>query len=260
MTVTNHTALYRFTFPSDLAAIREQTPLPNSPLILVQLTDLPESMRAGKIEANNSTGRLTGNGTFSPSFGTGSYKLHFCVDFSGASVRNGGIFRDDGTASDLQDPKKALDGAAGAWTQFEAPPNNQILARVGVSFISVDQACQNAETEIPDYNFDKVQAEAEKAWREKFTVVQVDATGVSDEFQTIFWSGIYRTMISPQDYTGENPLWNSTEPYYDSFYCIWDSFRSHHPLLTLLDPDIQTRMVRSLIDIYRHTGMYTEDS
>lgn len=33
-----------------------------------------------------------------------------------------------------------------------------------------------------------------------------------------FYSGIYRTMINPQDYTGENPLWNSTQPYFDSFY------------------------------------------
>ena len=41
---------------------------------------------------------------------------------------------------------------------------------------------------------------------------------------------------------------------YDSYYCIWDSFRSIHPLLTLLDPHSQTLMVRSLIDIYRFEG------
>jgi putative alpha-1,2-mannosidase len=41
---------------------------------------------------------------------------------------------------------------------------------------------------------------------------------------------------------------------YDSFYCMWDSHRSVHPLITLLDPYSQTRMVRSLIDIYRHEG------
>jgi putative alpha-1,2-mannosidase len=61
-------------------------------------------------------------------------------------------------------------------------------------------------------------------------------------------------MLSPQDYTNENPLWNSTEPYFDSFYCIWDSFRSQHPFLTLVDPVQQARMVRGLIDIYKHEG------
>jgi putative alpha-1,2-mannosidase len=39
-----------------------------------------------------------------------------------------------------------------------------------------------------------------------------------------------------------------------SFYCIWDSFRAQHPLLTIIDPAAQTGMVRALIDIYRHEG------
>lgn len=40
-----------------------------------------------------------------------------------------------------------------------------------------------------------------------------------------------------------------------SFYCIWDSFRAQHPLLTIIDPEVQTDMVRALIDIYRHEGL-----
>lgn len=128
------------------------------------------------------------------------------------------------------------------------------MVRVGLSFISVEKACNNAESEIPDADFQGVLSAAEEVWRKKLSVIQVNATGVSAELQTVFWSGTYRSMISPQDYTGENPLWNSTEPYYDSFYCIWDSFRSIHPLLTLLDPHSQTLMVRTLIDIYRFEG------
>jgi putative alpha-1,2-mannosidase len=88
---------------------------------------------------------------------------------------------------------------------------------------------------------------------------------------TNFYSGIYRTMINPQNYTGENPLWSSSEPYFDSFYwygtnsrirdvfvltarSIWDQFRSQIPLLTIIDPTAVTDMVRSLIDTYRHLG------
>lgn len=41
---------------------------------------------------------------------------------------------------------------------------------------------------------------------------------------------------------------------YDSFYCIWDSYRSIHPLITIVDPLSQILMVRSLIDIYRFEG------
>jgi putative alpha-1,2-mannosidase len=38
------------------------------------------------------------------------------------------------------------------------------------------------------------------------------------------------------------------------FYCIWDSFRAQHPLLTIIDPEAQTEMIRGLLDIYRHEG------
>lgn len=260
MTVTNHTALYRINFPSNsTAATRNQTALPYSPLILVDLTDLPESRINGSIEVDGFTGRITGNGTFAPSFGLGSYDLHFCVDFSGASIRDTGVFMNNRAGSEPKNLRISPNGnlppiPAGAWTQFHAPKNNQILTRVGVSFISVAQACQNAETEIPDFGFDNTRKAAEDAWREKLSVIEVDATGVSKMLQTVFWSGTYRAMISPQDYTGENPLWESDEPYYDSFYCMWDSYRSIHPLLTILDPQSQTLMIRSLIDTYRHEG------
>ncbi|KAK6603842.1 glycosyl hydrolase family 92 [Botrytis cinerea] len=247
VTVTNHTALYRFT------SLRIRR-------LMIHLTDLPESRSNGSVQVDPDTGRLSGTGTFNPSFGIGSYDLHFCADFKGAEIRDTGVFINNRAGSEPKNLSVTPDGInspplpAGAWTQFKAPASNQILARVGVSFISIAKACQNAENEIPDFDFEKVLTAAEDAWREKLSVISVDATGVSDELQTVFWSGTYRAMISPQDYTGENPLWDSDEPYYDSYYCIWDSFRSIHPLLTLLDPYSQTQMVRSLIDVYRHEG------
>ncbi len=143
---------------------------------------------------------------------------------------------------------------AGGWVQFSASPSNQILARIGLSFKSVGQACANAEKEIADFDFEAVVQASEQAWRDKISAVQVDPTGMSEDLLKTFWSGLYRTMLSPEDYTGENPLWDSDEPYFDSFYCIWDSFRAQHPLLTIIDPQTQSRMVRTLIDIYKHVG------
>jgi putative alpha-1,2-mannosidase len=51
-----------------------------------------------------------------------------------------------------------------------------------------------------------------------------------------------------------NPDWQSSEPYYDDFYCIWDTYRTSSPLLTLISPYRQRDIIRSLVDIYRHTG------
>lgn len=43
---------------------------------------------------------------------------------------------------------------------------------------------------------------------------------------------------------------------FDRFYCIWDSFRAQHPLLSIIDPVAQTKMVRTMIDIYRKLGTW----
>lgn len=69
---------------------------------------------------------------------------------------------------------------------------------------------------------------------------------------------LYRTFISPQNYTGENPLWKTNEPTFDSYYCIWDTFRFSHPLYNILVPEAQSQFIRSLLDIYRHEGWLPE--
>lgn len=131
-----------------------------------------------------------------------------------------------------------------------------MTARVGISYISSDQACANAESEIPSPldDFERLRTEAEEAWADKLSPIKITPGGVSSSMLTSFWSGIYRAMLSPQDMTGENPLWQSNEPYYDSFYCMWDQFRAQMPFLAILDPSALSRMVRSLLDTYKHEG------
>lgn len=217
MTTTNRSALYRFKFNSDAEL---------SPVILVDIMDLPQLRTNGTASVDPSTGRLTGNGTFAPSFGQGTYDVHFCADFKGAKLRDTGVWSQNRAGFDKKSVEiqpsgtiSASTNSAGTFARFHAPEDgNSIMARVGVSFMGVDQACANAEREQPDFDFEGTVAAAEEAWREKLSTIKVDAEGVSKDLQTVFWSGVYRTMISPQDYTGENPLWESDEPYYDSFY------------------------------------------
>ncbi|KAJ2901797.1 hypothetical protein MKZ38_001378 [Zalerion maritima] len=259
MTATQHTALYRFGVSHNAEIRQGGMRMVNSPTMLVDLVDLASSRSSGDIEVDPDTGRIMGNGTYNPSFGLGHYKAYFCTDFKGATVRSTGTFIDDkpdvlrknltGAGSGYYNPS----GSAGAFVQF-FQPDDAITARVGLSFVSSAQACRNGEREAPEFDFDSAHRQARQAWADKLSAVEVNAGGASDELQSTFWSGLYRTMLSPQDYTGENPFWDSGEPYYDSFYCIWDSFRAQHPLLTIVDPAEQTRMVRSLVDIYRHEG------
>ncbi|OTA58965.1 glycoside hydrolase family 92 protein [Hypoxylon sp. EC38] len=252
MTSSEHAALYRFEFP---------TGDNQHPLVLLDLTDLWQSRQNATVTVDPDSGRLKGNGTFLPSFGAGSYVMHFCVDFFGGEVFDNGVWVNNRGGTK---PKELFVTRgfnlfyleAGAWVRFSNLVNNTLTARTGISFISADQACRRAQDEIPEplNGFDQLVTETQDAWREKLSPVSIDAGGANEDLQTSFWSGLYRSMISPQNYTDENPYWNSEIPYFDSFYCIWDSFRVQHPLLTILDPSAQIQMVNALLDIYKHEG------
>ncbi|KAI2463901.1 glycoside hydrolase family 92 protein [Annulohypoxylon bovei var. microspora] len=252
MTSSEHAALYKFEFPASDN---------QHPLVLLDLTDLWQSRQNATITVDPESGRLKGNGTFLPSFGSASYEAHFCVDFFGGEVFDDGVWVNNRGGVE---PKELYVTRgfnlfyleAGGWVRFNNLGNNTLTARTGISFVSADQACRRAQEEIPDplSDFDRLVAEAKDAWRQKLSAVSIDAGGADVDLQTSFWSGLYRSMISPQNYTDENPYWDSGIPYFDSFYCLWDAFRVQHPLLTILDPNAQVQMVNSLLDIYKHEG------
>ncbi|RAL63288.1 hypothetical protein DID88_004364 [Monilinia fructigena] len=92
-----------------------------------------------------------------------------------------------------------------------------VASRVGISWISKEKACQNVNEEIPD-----------------------DTT--------------FSTVVSDTKYTGENPGWTSTEPYYQDIFTLWDLFRCGTALFHVLQPTAYEEYIRSLIDIWRHDG------
>lgn len=216
MTAAQHTSLFSFTFD----------PVDGSPLILMDLTDLSDSRQDNAtISVDASSGRMTGQGRFLPSFGEGNYVQYFCADFnSTGTIKDTGIFVNSRASTDRQSLtiSRGINGyplPGGAFIRFQSfPSTRNVLARVGLSLISSEQACSNAESEIPDFDFDATMSAAESAWREKLSPVVVSTEGVNSSVLMNFYSGIYRTMVNPQNYTGENPLWSSGEPYFDSFY------------------------------------------
>jgi putative alpha-1,2-mannosidase len=218
MTTTQHTALFRFTFPtgSDL-----------HPLILQDLSDLSDSRQDnGTVTIDPDSGRITGDAIFKASISTGFYRPYFCTDFSGAEIFDTGIFVNSRASTDIKNLtiSRSINNyplPGGAFIRFESAAT-PVLARVGLSFISAEQACQNAEAEIPDFGFDAVEEAATEAWKEKLSPIVASAGGGLDQsLLTNFYSGIYRTLINPQNYTGENPFWDNGEPYFDSFYwCV----------------------------------------
>lgn len=218
MTAAQHTSLFRFNFPGATSGNS------SSPLILMDLTDLSDSRQDNStISVDPDTGRMTGGGRFLPSFAqaTYAYDAYFCADFHGADIRDNGIFVNSRASASVYDLKisRSINNyplPGGGWIRFNDA--SSVLVRVGLSFISSAQACSNAEAEIPSYDFDGVRSAAVDAWRKKLSPIKISTTGVNSSLIKDFYSGIYRAYVNPQNYTGENPKWQSSEPYWDSFY------------------------------------------
>jgi predicted alpha-1,2-mannosidase len=159
------------------------------------------------------------------------------------------------TGSNLSDSHDAFvdsDESIGATFNYDTTIHQLIQAKVAISFISIDQARKTAQEEAPGWNFDATRLASVEKWNQSLSMIRIK--GESDSKRRQFYTAMYHTMLMPSDRTGENPDWTSTEPYYDDYYAIWDTYRSSSPLLTLIAPDRQRDLIRSLIDIYRHTG------
>jgi putative alpha-1,2-mannosidase len=219
MTTTQHAALFKFTFPPT-----GEDGQPAQPFVLQDMSDLSNSRQDNAtVTVDATTGRIKGSGRFQASFGGGTtYTMYFCTDFSGPAMVDNGIYVDSRASADVKEVKvsRSINGfplPAGGWVRF-ANADKPLMVRTASSFISTEQACARGEAEIPDFGFDNVVKAATDAWKQKLNPIVVDTTGVNTSFVKNFYSGIYRTMINPQNYTGENPLWQSSEPYFDSFY------------------------------------------
>lgn len=146
-----------------------------------------------------------------------------------------------------------------------------VTSRVGVSFISTEQACQNVNSQIPaGTSLSQLTDNTREAWNDQ-VLSKVTTTDTDTSKLQLLYSSLYFMQLLPQNKTGENPLWTSSEPYYDDTFTLWDlvrsttaalwafkltisKFRCTTPLLHILQPVVYEEYIRSLIDIYRNDG------
>jgi predicted alpha-1,2-mannosidase len=145
--------------------------------------------------------------------------------------------------------------STGAYLTF-APGAKPVTFKIGLSFVSLEQAKQNALSEVPGFDFDATRKAAVAAWTKELSTIKI--TGGTPDTRQQFATGLYHSMLMPVDRTGENPLWLTTGATYDDFYCIWDTFRSSTPLLTLVAPKRVTNILQALMDIQDHDGFFPD--
>jgi predicted alpha-1,2-mannosidase len=134
-----------------------------------------------------------------------------------------------------------------------------IFLRYGISYVSQHQARQNLLREAGDQRFEEYIAKGKAAWAK--VMGQIAVEGGTDAQKRTFYTSLYRTyerMIDinedGQYYSGyDGRVHQSDRPFYVDDW-IWDSYRAHHPLRTILDPAAQSDMLNSYVLMYEQSG------
>ena len=148
----------------------------------------------------------------------------------------------------------------GVWFTYDTEENEAIEVKMGVSFVSIENARLNMDTEQPDFNFDKVRAAASTMWDNDLSRVKVEG-GTKDD-KTIFYTALYHLLIHPniiQDVNGEYPMMESLKVGHTTgnrytVFSLWDTYRNVSTLMTLLFPERQLDIIRTMVDMYKESG------
>jgi predicted alpha-1,2-mannosidase len=125
--------------------------------------------------------------------------------------------------------------------------------KIGLSFVSIENAKANLEQEIAGRSFDEVRADASDTWERLLSRVRV--TGGTERQKRLFYSCLYRSFLWPalrSDANGEftdadREVVNKGFRYYTN-PSLWDTYRNKLVLLGMLSPEVTADVIQSMID------------
>ncbi|MDN3595428.1 GH92 family glycosyl hydrolase [Zunongwangia endophytica] len=156
--------------------------------------------------------------------------------------------------------REVIGDSIGAYMTYDFKQPEQVEVKIGVSYVSIENARENLEREVSNASFEEILAETKNAWKKKLQVAEVEG-GTNDE-KTIFYTALYHTQIHPNilnDVNGEYPeiatgKIGKTENTRYTTFSLWDTYRNYHQLMSLLYPKEQLDMVRSMLEMYDENG------
>jgi len=156
---------------------------------------------------------------------------------------------------------EALGDKLGADLSFDrSGPSQVVELRLAISYVSVDNARANLKTEAGCTSFDEMVSRAKQEWEEKLSTIKIE--GGTDDQRHIFYTTLYHSLQMPTlfndvngDYMGfDKKVHQTTDFRYFTDLSLWDTFRTIHPLYTLIAPKDQRDMMVSLVKMCEQGG------
>lgn len=236
LTVTERTGMARYEYPAGEAF--------GTVIIGAGIAATPIEQAAVVITGPNSCEGYAEGGSFcgvrTP------YKVYFVAEFDARAVTTG-IWKED----QLTPGGRFAEGSeSGVYFTFDLTENRNVQYKIGVSYVSVENARANLAAENAGWDFAAVQHAAERRWNDYLGLIE--AEGTDPDRTTQFYTHLYRVLIHPNvcsDVNGEYMgadfrVHRSRSKQYTSF-SNWDTYRTQIQLLSMLAPDVASDVVLS---------------
>lgn len=247
MTATTRTTASRYTFPARTGDAN----------MIVDVSHGLTSSRGGTVTVNSTT-EVEGRNDAGGFCGRGSrYSVYFVARFSKAATSTG-TWTGTTTGTDATRTGSNI----GAYMRFTTTANEQIEVRVGLSYVSVANARANLDAEAPSSKtFADLKSAARTSWNTELGKIAVE--GGTDDQRKIFYTALYHMLIHPSTFSDTNGQYRGirdsgtkTATGYTQYhlFSLWDTYRAQHTLLSLVYPERQLDMVKSMVAHYKDGG------
>ena len=147
-----------------------------------------------------------------------------------------------------------------AFVRWQTKAGEQILVKVGISAVDIDGARKNLAAENSGWDFGGVKKQAENAWNRYLSKIEIN--GGTKKERRIFYTALYHTALAPTifmdtdgPYRGVDHKVHRAEGFTNyTIFSLWDVFRAHMPLMTILEPSRMHDFILTFLDMYRLAG------
>lgn len=236
VTATERVAMHRYTFPEGTER-----------KVLMDFNHVIQNSSKHAYVRIHDPNTVTGY-RITDSFWASSRFLYFALKFSEPMTSH--MIRD--RVRKLDYPNVPERASSNLIAMFRFGSGEPLKARISISPVSMRNAMENLETEIPHGDFAKVRKSAEAKWAKELG--KIEARG-SDSGLEIFYSALYHTMIHPDvhqdvngEYRGIDKEIHKAEGFTNhTVFSLWDTFRALHPLHTIMHPERTGDYIKSML-------------
>lgn len=247
ITATTRCAYHRFTFVDG-----GESGTVTLDLAAALVDGVSEGATVVAVDENTVVGMTHARGSFDGrSGGTPTYfVMTFDQTWSSAGHWFNGAMATGENAVELSENETT--DSLGVFFDFPLSEDNVVNTKICLSFVSEEGAQKAMTAEMPDWDFSRSLSATEALWEESLGSFEI--TGGTEDEKTNFYTAIYHSLQMPTtwgdvdgNYKGFDLQIHTAEDWtYYTDFSLWDTYRTLHPLMTLVWPVRQRDMNRSL--------------